>query len=88
MNIYVGNLPYTMTDETLKDLFSTYGEVSSVKIIIDRATGRSKGFAFVDMTDSGHAQQAIDGLNGKDVDGRTIRVNESQTQEPRRRRPL
>lgn len=78
MDIYVGNLAYSSNDETLKTAFEAYGEVTSARVVADRMTGRSKGFGFVEMPDRTQAQSAIDALNGKDLDGRTIRVNESQ----------
>lgn len=81
MQIYVGNLSYGTTDEALKDLFEQYGEVASAKIIIDRETNRPKGFGFVTMNDDASAQQAIDSLNGKDFDGRTLRINEAKPRE-------
>ncbi|MDD5548365.1 MAG: RNA-binding protein, partial [Sulfurovaceae bacterium] len=71
MQIYVGNLSYGTTDESLKNLFEQYGEVSSAKIITDRETGRAKGFGFVTMDDDAAALEAIEALNGKDFDGRT-----------------
>jgi len=78
MDIYVGNLAYSTNDESLKDAFSAYGEVTSARVVTDRMTGRSKGFGFVEMPDRAQAQAAIDALNGKDIDGRALRVNESQ----------
>ena len=78
MDIYVGNLPYSTTDDELRGLFSVHGEVSSARVIVDRMTGRSKGFGFVDMPNRDQAQQAIDALNGSEEGGRTLRVNESQ----------
>lgn len=78
MDIYVGNLPYSMTDDELRSLFSAHGDVSSARVVIDRATGQSKGFGFVEMPDRAQAQQAIDALNGYDSGGRKLRVNESQ----------
>ncbi len=72
-NLYVGNLPWTTTETALKDLFSQHGEVNSVNIIQDRETGRSRGFAFVEM-ESG-ADEAVKNLNGKELDGRNIKVN-------------
>ncbi|HOE60986.1 MAG TPA: RNA-binding protein [Kiritimatiellia bacterium] len=78
MDIYVGNLAYTTSDESLKVAFEAYGEVTSARVVSDRMTGRSKGFGFVEMPDRTQAQAAIDALNGKELDGRTIRVNESQ----------
>lgn len=78
MNIYVGNVPFRMTEDEINDLFANYGSVTSCKLIIDRETGRSKGFAFVEMEDDNDAQTAIDELNGRDVDGRNLRVNEAR----------
>jgi len=76
--LYVGNLSYDTTEATLHDLFAAKGEVASVALITDRATGRSKGFAFVEMTDDAAAQTAINDLNEKEVDGRAIRVAEAR----------
>lgn len=81
VNIYVGNLSYDMTDDSLKEVFEKFGEVLSAKIIIDRNTGRSRGFGFVEMANNDDGQKAIEGLNGNDVMGRNIRVNEAK---PRR----
>ncbi len=78
MEIYVGNLAYATTDEGLKEAFAKFGEVTQVRVVTDRMTGRSKGFGFVTMPDSAQAQAAIDALNGHELDGRTVRVNESQ----------
>ena len=78
MEIYVGNLAYATTDESLKAAFAAYGEVTAVRVVTDRMTGRSKGFGFVTMPDDAQAQAAIDALNGHELDGRTVRVNESQ----------
>jgi len=78
MDIYVGNLPYSTADDDLKGLFAAYGEVASARVVVDRATGQSKGFGFVEMADRAQAQKAIEALNGYDVDGRKLRVNESQ----------
>lgn len=78
MDIYVGNLAYATTDEGLTAAFSAYGEVTSARVVTDRMTGRSKGFGFVEMPDRAQAQAAIDALNGQPLDGRPIRVNESQ----------
>ena len=74
----VGNLAYSTNDESLRSAFSVYGEVASARVVSDRMTGRSKGFGFVEMPDRAQAQSAIDALNGKELDGRTLRVNESQ----------
>jgi RNA recognition motif-containing protein len=73
--IYVGNISYGMREDTLKELFEQYGEVTSVNIVKDRMTGRSRGFGFVEMSDKDEAEKAIEALNGTDVDGRNIRVN-------------
>ena len=78
MEIYVGNLAYATNDEGLKAAFAQYGEVTAVRVVTDRMTGRSKGFGFVTMPDAAQAQAAIDALNGHELDGRTVRVNESQ----------
>ena len=78
MNIYVGNLSYQVSEEELKDEFKNFGDVKSTKIIIDRETGRSKGFGFVEMEQSEDGENAINQLNGKDLKGRNIKVNESR----------
>ncbi len=78
MNIYVGNVAYTMRDEALEATFAPYGTVTSARIIMDRATGRSKGFGFVEMENAEEAQAAIDALNGKECEGRELRVNEAR----------
>lgn len=80
-NIYVGNLPYGMRDEELRNMFTEYGAVSSAKVIIDRDTNRSKGFGFVEMDDKAAAQTAIDALNGSELSGRALRVNEARPRE-------
>jgi RNA recognition motif-containing protein len=77
-NIYVGNCPFSVTEEQLQELFATYGEVERVNIITDRDTGRPRGFAFVEMADSSAAQEAIKGLNGTDLGGRDLKVNEAR----------
>jgi RNA recognition motif-containing protein len=82
--LYVGNLPYSVTPETLQELFAAVGSVVSADVISDRMTGRSKGFGFVEMGTEEEAQKAIDTLNGRDVDGRTIKVAEAHP--PRRDR--
>lgn len=82
MNIYVGNLPYNLTNDELRDAFAAYGEVSSASIIMDRETGRSKGFAFVEMPNDGDAGNAIQGLNGQPLKGRPLRVNEARPRPP------
>ncbi len=83
MNIYVGNLSYGLDDNDVQQLFSEYGTVSSAKIIQDRDTDRSKGFGFVDMPSDEEAQKAIEGLNGQEVDGRNLTVNEARPREER-----
>ena len=82
MKIFVGSLPYKVQEADLKELFEAYGEVSSVKIITDRETGRSKGYGFIEMTDDESAQKAIDGLNGTDVTGRIIAVSQAEERKP------
>ena len=83
MNIYVGNLSYGMSEDELRTAFSAYGEVSSVKILMDRETGRSRGFGFVEMPNDGEAESAIAQLNGKDLGGRALRINEARPREQR-----
>jgi RNA recognition motif-containing protein len=78
MNIYVGNLSWNLKDQDLSNLFASYGEVTSAKIVTDKFTQRSKGFGFVEMADDASAQAAIAALNGSEVDGRNIVVNESR----------
>jgi cold-inducible RNA-binding protein len=81
--LYVGNLSYSSTEESLAALFSQFGEVVSARIVTDRETGRSKGFGFVEMATAEGAQQSIAQLNGQQVDGRQLTVNEARPQEPR-----
>ncbi len=83
MNIYIGNLSQSATEETLRELFEEFGKVDSVKVIKDRFTGAPRGFAFVEMPSSDEAQHAINELNGTDIDGMSIRVNEARPQENR-----
>ncbi len=83
--LYVGNLPYTTSESSLRELFEAHGEVTSVKIITDRETGRSRGFGFVEI-DSEAADKAIDALNGYSLEGRTLRVNEAKSKTSRNRR--
>ena len=78
MNIFVGNLPYSTTSEDLRQAFSAYGEVKSANVIMDRDTGRSRGFGFVEMDNSQEGQAAIQGLNGSDLGGRQLTVNEAR----------
>lgn len=80
MNIYVGNLTYDLSEDDLQQIFNEYGEVSSVKIIKDRDTNRSKGFGFITMDDDENASKAISELDGVEVSGRTLRVNEARPQ--------
>jgi RNA recognition motif-containing protein len=86
MNLYVGNLPYQTTEDDLRNAFSAHGEVSRVSLIIDRDTGRSKGFGFVEMGDRAAGEAAISSLDGTDFDGRSIKVNEAKPREERPRR--
>lgn len=79
--IYVGNLPFSVTDSSLESNFAAFGRVLSAKVMIDRETGRSKGFGFVEMASAEFAQAAIDGLNGISVDGRAINVNLARPRE-------
>ena len=81
--LYVGNLSYATTHSTLSDLFGAIGEVLSVNVITDRMTGRSRGFAFVEMAEQSAAQEAINQLNGREVDGQTIKVAEARPRRPR-----
>ena len=81
-NIYVGNLPYNSTDDDLREMFEQYGSVRSARVIMDRETGRSRGFGFVEMEDDA-ADAAIEAMNGADMGGRALRVNEARPREPR-----
>ena len=83
MNIYVGNLAYETTGDQLRELFAQFGEVQSASVIMDRVTGRSRGFGFVEMSDDAQAQQAIDALNAKEVNGRVLTVNQARERSPR-----
>ncbi len=84
MKLYVGNLPFSTTQDSLEQLFSNYGEVQEVAIVTDRETGRSRGFAFVTMDDEA-AKQAIEALHGSELDGRSLTVNEARPREDRPR---
>jgi len=86
MNIFVGSLPFKIEEADLKELFEAFGEVNSVKIISDRETGRSKGFGFVEMADDEAAKKAIGDLNGSEVGGRNIVVNQAEDKKPGERR--
>ncbi len=81
--LYVGNLPYSVTESALSDKFAAYGTVESAKLITDRDTGRSKGFGFIEMASDSEAQAAIEKVNGTDYDGRPMKVNEARPQEKR-----
>lgn len=83
MNIYVGNLPFEVTDEELEAQFTEYGSVTSARVIIDRFSGRSRGFGFVEMSDNSEAETAIQNLNTKDFKGRPLTVNEARPREER-----
>lgn len=85
MKIYVGNLSYDVAEEELGNIFAEYGEVSSVNIIEDKYTGRPKGFAFVEMPNQAEAENAIKGLNEKEIKGRNIKVNQARPREDRPR---
>ncbi len=82
MNIYVGNLAFSVTQEELTEAFSSFGRVSSTKIIMDRETGNPRGFAFVEMADQAEGQKAIEGMNGVQIQGRPISVNEARPRVP------
>jgi RNA recognition motif-containing protein len=84
VNIFVGNLAFSTTDYDLRQLFEPYGVVDAIHVITDRDTGRSKGFGFVEMSDSAAAQAALQGLNGTALDGRALTVNEAKPRAPRR----
>ena len=83
MNIYVGNLPFEITEEKLKDLFTEFGEVESARVITDRFSGRSRGFGFVEMSSNDDAQSAIGAMSGKEIEGRALTVNEARPREER-----
>jgi len=85
--LYVGSLPYSITEDQLRELFEPYGALDSVRIISDKYTGQSKGFGFVEMANEDDAQKAIEGVNGKETGGRTLVVNEARPEQPRERRP-
>ena len=84
MNIFVGNLAFTATEGDLRQLFESYGTVEKVSIVTDQYTGRARGFGFVEMPDGRAAQSAIQGLQGKALNGRSLTVNEAKPREPRR----
>jgi len=86
MNIYVGNLPYSTQEAELREAFERFGRVDSVHIIMDRETNRSRGYGFVEMSNDSEANAAIEGLNGSDMNGRPLRVNEARPRAERRPR--
>jgi cold-inducible RNA-binding protein len=86
-NIFVGNLDFSVREEAIRALFETYGAVERVSIMTDRETGRSRGFAFVEMTNEGEAERAITALNGSDLSGRALNVNEARPKTDRGPRP-
>jgi RNA recognition motif-containing protein len=81
--LYVGSLPYTVTEDQLRDMFAAFGSPESVRIITDKFTGQSRGFGFVEMSTEEEAQKAIEGVNGREMDGRTLVVNEARPEEKR-----
>jgi len=81
--LYVGGLPYAVNDDRLSEMFSEHGTVESARVITDRMTGRSKGFGFVEMSSQSEAEEAMNKLNGTQLDGRTLTVNEARPQQPR-----
>ena len=83
MKIYVGNLSFSTTEDKLRQLFEEHGEVASATLVMDRETGRPRGFGFVEMNDAAQAQNAINALNGQNVDGRDLTVNEARPREDR-----
>ncbi len=85
MNIYVGNLPWDLSEEDLREAFAAFGEVETAKIVTDRETGRARGFGFVEMSNKDEGTAAISGLNEKDLKGRAIKVNEARPRTENRR---
>ena len=86
MNIYVGNLSYTTTDDQLRQAFEPYGTVSAARVVFDRVENRSRGFGFVEMPNASEAKAAIEAMNGADMQGRALKVNEARPKEDRRSR--
>jgi RNA recognition motif-containing protein len=87
MNLYVGNLAYSVTDADLQEAFGRFGEVTSAKVIVDRDSGQSKGFGFVEMSNNSEADAAIKALNDTDMKGRSVKVNQAKPREDRPQRP-
>lgn len=85
MNIFVGNLAFGVTDTDLRQAFEAFGQVASANVILDKFTGKSRGFGFVEMPNDAEAKAAIEGLNNKDLKGRAVRVNEARPREDRPR---
>ena len=83
MRLYIGNLPYSMTDEGLEEAFAPHGELASARVIIDRDTGRSRGFGFVEYSSDDEGKAAMQAMDGQEVDGRPLRVNEAHERERR-----
>ncbi len=83
MRLYIGNLPYGMTDEGLEEAFAPHGELASARVIIDRDTGRSRGFGFVEYSSDDEGEAAMQAMDGQEVDGRALRVNEAHERERR-----
>jgi RNA recognition motif-containing protein len=81
--LYVGSLPYTTTEDELRSLFEAYGPIDSVRIVVDKMTGRSKGFGFVEMTNAEDAKRAVEEMNGSQLGGRTLIVNDARPEQPR-----
>ncbi|HPF98790.1 MAG TPA: RNA-binding protein [Kiritimatiellia bacterium] len=84
MNIYVGNLSYTATDEDIRSAFEAFGQITSARVIMDKETGRSRGFGFVEMPNDEEGRKAIEAVNNKEIAGRPVRVNEARPREDRR----
>jgi cold-inducible RNA-binding protein len=82
-NIFVGNLSFGATEDSIRTLFERHGAVDRVNVVTDRETGRARGFAFVEMADNAQGQQAITALNGRELDGRSLTINEARPKEPR-----
>lgn len=87
MNIFVGNLSFTTQEESLRSAFEGYGQVSSARVVTDRETGRSRGFGFIEMSNAAEGQAAIQALDGRDMDGRALKVNEARPKEEGSRGP-